>query len=1563
MDDVDPVAEPKAKGKRQEEEEPEDIGAVSDFIELINTTVGRHFKCCICFSILEDPVMLPCNHPLCRGCATQCLRQNQRCPQCLAAIPNLRMLQGRNTWIAEMVCSLKNCLNEVGVSLTQHAPVPPKYRDKSPPKTGAAGAAVRQRARARARASSGDASRAQLSAVSCGGGGGSSRSVVRGRGGARPKGGGTSSNGPSRATSTSGRTESTSRHPSDTENENAVVMPLPPSSPPPPVPPPRPFVVGDLVSVEHRTWPGMNKHGGVALVTAVLDPPGSRYDVKYTVGRKHERGVEARYVHSYAFPDETLGSRSRRSVGGTRAGRHPVGSSGGSARDSLPPRRRSREPVSAPPAGGATTGSTDSSATTVIGPASPAAAGAASSVSNPFTPRPERAVGKSGGASALRSAEEEGPHRERTADAATATAAADAIPIATASSPAAAGGRNSAASTISETVSGCGGGAKVAGRGDDDGVPSRCDNTDTAEGSHVSDAASTSTIREEDAERAAGEGYSFDNAGGMDYGGSSYNDGRDDNSEGTAPVVTEGDIEGNCGVEVPAEAFSRPGVVDKEADEGKKEETRRMEEMEDLTDDRRKSLSLSGVGCGAAGGAVDGLAAPLSPTSRSNHPWRPPPQSDGPGTEQPLAGQRRRLDPPPSFSASDTRDTSDLMLAGAAEGLMALAANHRMAPVAAAGVEEAEEDPRMEGGDDDDETTESEAETSTPPPQSPRDRSDEQLHLQGSSSSSSSPRGREIARSTSATSAGARLPTSSPAATAPSPFSSQRVNSSRPSQHQDDTPVASSTATAAAAVTVDNRRDNGGDDTDPMPSRVGDLVSVPSRSSPGVNKEGGVAKVTLARPDGTFDVKYIVRQGREKRVAAAILSPYKVDGIDGGGGGGGNGKRHSGEHGGAVAAASPDPSRSFPPPSMRATARGAGGTSAVRRTPRSNKGWCSPDIAAGQANAACLNYMLGDTQHPELDLDPDLGELLDPNEGTTSSSSSAPAGKARKQRDASSSATAAAAVANTVLEDGERLGGDGDDGKAVSGWQTRDSSIGGRRKNRGSGNKRKRPARGRGEESEDETDGNGSEKHSSGGSQSQSQGGSSQGQGRRRRRRSSSEDINSGDGDASKKDIFDITALTADSDSEGNAAARLVAAAVSYEGVNGSSSHEIFDITALSPGSDVADNDAPATKKRSRPSGGSETPRGAAVSIAEAVGEKRSSGKGKAIGGSGGGGASGSSGGTESKKEKGKEKKERRVESAGGRRGRATAANPESEKPVVLTLSGSTPEMLTLANTLVKSLGWRVEPKYTEDVTHVVCGTVEKNTDTRAKVRSAKFLRAVASGKWVVTEAWLQECKRRGGRVKEEAFEVSGDRKSPVPSAPRRSRLAHANPDRPGLFHGVSFHFRGHFGTTGSPPLSELEAMLRDNGGRVVTTIGSLYTLPAGAGGGSSNDNNSHGSGRRSESSSSSNSSSSGSGAWRPQRVVIFQPSSESPEDDARVLEEDLACAVEAEMSKQASKTSSLSAEGARARGGGAGDRGAGPDNMAIEVVKPIWLVDSVGCFRVLIPSVHHRLPSDGAVA
>lgn len=76
----------------------------------------------------------------------------------------------------------------------------------------------------------------------------------------------------------------------------------------------------------------------------------------------------------------------------------------------------------------------------------------------------------------------------------------------------------------------------------------------------------------------------------------------------------------------------------------------------------------------------------------------------------------------------------------------------------------------------------------------------------------------------------------------------------------------------------------------------------------------------------------------------------------------------------------------------------------------------------------------------------------------------------------------------------------------------------------------------------------------------------------------------------------------------------------------------------------------------------------------------------------------------------------------------------------------------------------------------MVCGAeVETN---KVNIRSAKFLRAVAAGKWIVNESWLQECKLRGTQAAEEDFEISGDKKSEVPSAPRRSRLAHSNPVR-----------------------------------------------------------------------------------------------------------------------------------------------------------------------------------------
>ena len=77
-------------------------------------------------------------------------------------------------------------------------------------------------------------------------------------------------------------------------------------SDPPPTPPPA-LAVGDLVNVEARTWPGINKPGGVGKVVR-LDTGGGSIDVRYLLGGS-ERGVELQYVRRHE--DLCRGGRSR----------------------------------------------------------------------------------------------------------------------------------------------------------------------------------------------------------------------------------------------------------------------------------------------------------------------------------------------------------------------------------------------------------------------------------------------------------------------------------------------------------------------------------------------------------------------------------------------------------------------------------------------------------------------------------------------------------------------------------------------------------------------------------------------------------------------------------------------------------------------------------------------------------------------------------------------------------------------------------------------------------------------------------------------------------------------------------------------------------------------------------------------------------------------------------------------------------------------------------------------------------------------------------------------------
>lgn len=155
--------------------------------------------------------------------------------------------------------------------------------------------------------------------------------------------------------------------------------------------------------------------------------------------------------------------------------------------------------------------------------------------------------------------------------------------------------------------------------------------------------------------------------------------------------------------------------------------------------------------------------------------------------------------------------------------------------------------------------------------------------------------------------------------------------------------------------------------------------------------------------------------------------------------------------------------------------------------------------------------------------------------------------------------------------------------------------------------------------------------------------------------------------------------------------------------------------------------------------------------------------------------------------------------------------------------------------------------------------------------------------------------------------------------------------DRPGLFLDTIFHFRGEFGTE-SPPRSELEPMLKANGGIVAETLRSLFSrrdvLPVGSsgGGGTGVEVDSNGNSER-----------------RRRRIVLFQALASSPEHDARALARDLAS-----LSKSSSTTGSTSSGQGRAMGVAGGGE--------VEVMRALWLVDCIGSFRVLNPTHVHKV-------
>lgn len=81
-----------------------------------------------------------------------------------------------------------------------------------------------------------------------------------------------------------------------------------------------PIEVGTLVSVEARTWPGINKHGGIGKVTNLCyeEKILISVDVKYVLGGT-EKQVEMEYVTCHSFQQQ--GREEENNLGGAGAGR------------------------------------------------------------------------------------------------------------------------------------------------------------------------------------------------------------------------------------------------------------------------------------------------------------------------------------------------------------------------------------------------------------------------------------------------------------------------------------------------------------------------------------------------------------------------------------------------------------------------------------------------------------------------------------------------------------------------------------------------------------------------------------------------------------------------------------------------------------------------------------------------------------------------------------------------------------------------------------------------------------------------------------------------------------------------------------------------------------------------------------------------------------------------------------------------------------------------------------------------------------------------------------------
>lgn len=788
---------------------------------------------------------------------------------------------------------------------------------------------------------------------------------------------------------------------------SATTIEGPPVSPiAAPPPPPKPFVIGDLVFVEHRTWPGVNKHGGVGLVVSVLDPPGSSYDVRYSVGGSLDRAVDARYVHPHFFTSDPVGVRSRRRSGCSRndaisGGSGTFGGPGGAVPH---PPRRNRSGSTAP--------SSD-----IVAAASPSLATADISTSGAAPDSTRRSLASRGKVKRNNRSpplavnmelEEDGEDEEKEEqegegqeDEEEEWAPPDVSNYLSREETAY---KNAGYDTLRQERR-----REKRWKGQRKGgvTSRRCDDSAAAGASAAGGGGRASGLNgthdSEETIPGIGEKCDSGSVGAQDYredgnGAAGVISGQEEQDENTVQGDRRHEERGRNKIETQrAEDGGEPLVADAEQKLPVDGTVTRASEFCDKKvghDDRKAGQTRSGLGTRetvTSGTPSITIGAEFERRASLRPPALPPARlglrEDDPGADaernardssEMVAAKESIVDPGTTTPGNAEMNQETPRTPGSATAVapsLSHSSINKHCPQLEA---QAGSSRAVSGGAvgnvlgagnvtnmvlDRSQSPKADCNASSPPLQE-KNADNHAIDLSAdleTSSQSALPRRRRPVPT---------LPpgnhtTNPPTRAMPPPLETTPKASS--ASRMIRTPA---TGVLSPATPIVN--------TPRLPAfKVGDVVDVRSQTSPGINKEGGVGRVTRVDPTGLlYDVKYLLRGGTDKGVSATFLSSYHVDGenVDrngrvagpaSAGGGSGGGKRR--RDGSAVASA------------------GAGvedgNSSATKRAHRATRGISSADTAAGLANAACLNALLGDTQHPELLLDYDSGEDLDPTEG------------------------------------------------------------------------------------------------------------------------------------------------------------------------------------------------------------------------------------------------------------------------------------------------------------------------------------------------------------------------------------------------------------------------------------------------------------------------------------------------------------------------------------------------------------------------------------------------------